>query len=275
MGMPSRAIVVVLMCVLCAAKKPPHVLFVVVDDFGWGEVGYHREAGTPAAMETPTMDALVKAGVELNRHYVHMMCTPSRASFQSGRLPVHVLTELAAPCDGNGAIPRNMTGLAQVLKRAGYATHQVGKWDAGMATPKHTPKGRGYDTSLNYFSHGNWMYTEAEWLGSYSNASDVPSPGIIDFWDTDRPAKHLNGTGYEEYIFRDRMLSILKNHDQSKPLFLNYDSKLCHYPLQAPQEYQDRFKHIKQDNRRVYHAMVPFKPCLTPFSSVSTLFNPV
>jgi len=69
--------------------------------------------------------------------------------------------------------------------------------------------------------------------------------------------------------------SILKNHDQSKPLFLNYDSKLCHYPLQAPQEYQDRFKHIKQDNRRVYHAMVPFKPCLTPFSSVSMLFNPV
>ena len=37
---------------------------------------------------------------------------------------------------------------------------QVGKWDAGMATPKHTPQGRGYETSLNYFGHGNWMYTE-------------------------------------------------------------------------------------------------------------------
>jgi len=41
------------------------------------------------------------------------------------------------------------------------------------------------------------------------------------------------------------MLSILKNHDQSKPLFLNYDSKLCHYPLQAPQEYQDRPKVVQ------------------------------
>ena len=29
---------------------------------------------------------------------------------------------------------------------------QVGKWDAGMATPKHTPQGRGYETSLNYFA---------------------------------------------------------------------------------------------------------------------------
>ncbi len=40
------------------------------------------------------------------------------------------------------------------------------QWDAGMATPYHTPQGRGYDTSLNYFGHGNWMYSNAEWGGS-------------------------------------------------------------------------------------------------------------
>ena len=74
---------------------------------------------------TPTIDSLVQEGVELNRHYVHMMCTPSRSSFQSGRLPAHVLTVLSSPCDENGAIPRNMTGIAAVLKKAGYATHQV------------------------------------------------------------------------------------------------------------------------------------------------------
>ena len=70
---------------------------------------------------------LVKEGVELNRHYVHVMCTPTRASFQSGRLPIHVLTQLSSPCDRNGAIPRNMTGIAAQLKAAGYKTHQVGK----------------------------------------------------------------------------------------------------------------------------------------------------
>jgi arylsulfatase I/J len=152
-----------------------------------------------------------------------------------------------------------------VLKRAGYETHQIGKWDVGMATPHHTPKGRGYDTSLAYFSHGNWMWTEKEWLGSYAHKETIPTAeeeeqktGIVDFWDTDRPASHLNGTGYEEYIFRNRMLDILHAHDQSKPLFLQYDSKLCHYPMQAPQEYQDRFKFIEYDNRRVYHAMVSF-----------------
>ena len=131
--------------------------------------------------------------------------------------------------------------------------------DAGMVTPSHTPKGRGYDTSLNYFGHGNWMWTEAEWLGSYDHRPDVPLPQIIDFWDTDKPASALNGTGYEEYLFRHRMLDIIEAHDPNTPLFLQYDSKLCHYPLQAPQEYQDKFAMIgDSDNRRVYHAMVNF-----------------
>ena len=40
-----------------------------------------------------------------------------------------------------------MTGVAQKLKAAGYVTHFTGKWDAGMATPAHTPAGRGYDSS--------------------------------------------------------------------------------------------------------------------------------
>lgn len=237
--------------------KLPHIFFVVVDDFGWAEVGYHRSVKTKE-VQTPTIDSLVKNGIELNRHYVHMMCTPTRSSFQSGRLPVHVLTQLAGPCDENGAIPRNMTGIAAKLKKAGYATHQVGKWDCGMATPHHTPQGRGYDTSLNYFSHGNWMWTEAEWKGSYNNRPDIPGPGIIDLWDTDRPANHLNGTGYEEYIFRNRMLEILHNHNASQPLFLQYDSKIAHYPMQAPVEYQKKFSFIEQDNRRTYHAMVNF-----------------
>ena len=42
----------------------------------------------------------------------------------------------------------------------------------------------------------------------------------------------------EEELFRARILAILAAHDQATPLFLNYDSKIAHYPLQAPIEYQ-------------------------------------
>ena len=43
-----------------------------------------------------------------------------------------------------------MTGIATKLKGAGYRTAFFGKWDAGMATPDHTPRGRGYQESMSY-----------------------------------------------------------------------------------------------------------------------------
>ena len=99
-----------------SVHKKPHLLMLVVDDFGWADAGWHRAEPTPEVV-TPNMDALVKSGIEFNRHYVHMMCTPSRAALYSGRLPVHVLTKLADPCDKNGAIPRNSTFVHPRLPR--------------------------------------------------------------------------------------------------------------------------------------------------------------
>ena len=113
-----------------AAAKPPHIFFVLVDDLGWADVGFNRAVATPE-VATPTIDAIVSEGIHLRRHYVHKMCTPTRTSVQSGRIPAHVSMSLANPEEPNCGIPRNMTGLAKMLKQAGYKTHQVGKWDAG------------------------------------------------------------------------------------------------------------------------------------------------
>ncbi len=62
---------------LLLRRYPPFARrFVLVDDFGYAEVGYHRDNDTEAHREivTPTIDSLVADGVELDRHYVHMMC---------------------------------------------------------------------------------------------------------------------------------------------------------------------------------------------------------
>ena len=57
-----------------AAAPKPHIFMVIVDDFGWADAGWHRGdgGGLPVTKEvvTPTMDQLVKEGIELNRHYV-------------------------------------------------------------------------------------------------------------------------------------------------------------------------------------------------------------
>lgn len=136
------------------------------------------------------------------------------------------------------------------------------KWDAGMATPTHTPLGRGFKTSLNYFGHGNWMWSEMEWGGSEDHATEPPqfTPGksVVDLWDTDHPANTLNGTKYEEELFADRFNEVIDNHDTSKPLFLYYAAKVGHYPLQAPVEYQNKFSFVDYDFRRMNHAMVNY-----------------
>jgi hypothetical protein len=58
------------------------------------------------------------------------------------------------------------------------ATAMAGKWDAGMATPDHTPHGRGYQSELTYFSHCNdyWTYGIGGCLS--------PTPSLVtDLWD--------------------------------------------------------------------------------------------
>ena len=155
-----------------------------------------------------------------------------------------MITKLCGPCDAEGAIPRNVTGIAAKLRSAGYATHEVGKWDCRNDDAITHAQGRGYISSLNYFGHGNWMYSETEWQGSFDHQGPFPERGepAIDLWDTDKPASHLNGTENEELLFRERMHKILMEHDKETPLFLNYNSKLAHYPLEAPLSYQENSK---------------------------------
>ena len=187
-----------------AAGKRPHIVVFLADDLGYGNVGYTRAAAGAAAAEvrTPTIDALVAAGIELSRNYVYRVCSPTRSSFQSGRLPVHVNTanldpavsNPADPVSGFAGIPRNMTGIATKLRAAGYKTHFVGKWDAGMATPDHTPAGRGYDTSFGYFHHDNDYWTERLWA-TYNDTGYSPQcrAVIVDLWRAN--ATHGSGSG--------------------------------------------------------------------------------
>jgi len=80
-------------------------------------------------------------------------------------------------------VPRNMTGIGAKMKKAGYNTAFVGKWDVGMATPDHTPLGRGFDDNLIYFEHKNGKVTVASirhpWL--YTNARLAPCR-FLEFW---------------------------------------------------------------------------------------------
>ena len=246
---------------LFSCSSQPHIVFMLVDDWGWANAGFHRDPPTPEVV-TPNIDSLVKQGLELDQHYVFKLCSPSRCSLLTGRLPIHVNDDNKInptdynpkdPVSGFQGIPRDMTVIAEKMKEAGYATHQVGKWDAGMATPTHVPLGRGFDSSLCYFHHDNDFYNET--------AGRCGESRIVDLWGTNTPAFGLNTTGpdnYEEGLFKEQLVNIVMKHDASQPLFLYYATHAPHDPYEVPDSYLKKFSFIDYYLRQIYHAMVTY-----------------
>ena len=62
--------------------KKPNIVLIVADDMGWGDVVYLNPS-----LKTPVIDGLVRAGVELDCHYVQPQCTPTRVALMTGRYP--------------------------------------------------------------------------------------------------------------------------------------------------------------------------------------------
>lgn len=253
---------------IVAAASTPHLIFVFFDDYGWNNVGYHSNQYSNESV-TPTIDGLVSSGVELDRHHVFQYCSPSRSALHTGRNPIHVNVlnsfldqhNPADPVSGFQGIPRNMSTLPAKLKTAGYATHMVGKWHCGMATPAHTPQGRGYDTALHYFCGANDYWTEQ---GVETNCTQT----FTDLFNTSAPAfgqnnswscsqgNQPNGCLYEDELFTASIVNTIQSHDPAIPFFAYIAFHNVHAPLEVPADQLARFSWIDNPGRQSYAAMV-------------------
>ena len=105
-------------------SKPPHIIFCLVDDLGWNTV-YNNDA-----VISPTINGLAAKGIKLTSFYTYRYCSPTRASFLTGRLPFKLLNirenlhAMASP----DAIDVRFTMLPKRLKEADYWSIQIGKW---------------------------------------------------------------------------------------------------------------------------------------------------
>lgn len=61
-------------------KQPPHIIFILTDDQGFNDIGYHSKD-----IHSPTLDKLAAEGVILENYYVQPLCTPSRSQLITGR----------------------------------------------------------------------------------------------------------------------------------------------------------------------------------------------
>lgn len=244
-------------------EKQPHIVYVLADDLGRANVGFAAkdiaiETGegmfeAEVADFTPTLDALADDGIKLDRHYSFTSCTPSRASFMSGRLPVHLGQELGEmetwdggtdPVWGYEGMPLNITTIGAKLKAVGYKTHLIGKADGfGGATPDHLPAARGFDTSLFYYSHANHNYQyvldQNAGRSNCESETDQDTP-FYDLFTGNGPkteaATYAAQGKNEDDMFRDHAIDIIANHDSQDPLFLVFTPHTPHTNLDNPEE---------------------------------------
>jgi arylsulfatase I/J len=221
---------------MASADAKPNIIFILADDLGWKDVGYHG-----SDIRTPNIDALAQAGARLEQYYVQPMCTPTRAALLTGRYPLRYGLQTAViPSAGKYGLATDEWLLPQALKQAGYQTAIVGKWHLGHSDQKYWPSQRGFDSSygpligeIDHFKH--------------------ESHGVTDWF---RNNKLVKEQGYDTQLFGTEAVRLINTHDVASPLFLYLAFTAPHTPYQALQNYLDAYKEIADPQRRAYAAQI-------------------
>lgn len=233
-------------CITCthaAPEEKPNIVFILVDDMGWGELGtFHqnqRAAKGQPAMQTPNLDTMAKEGLQLRRHYSSCpVCAPARASLFSGVHQGHAETVR----DNSFDIPlENSHTLASVLKQAGYNTALIGKW--GLAGGKESggspetssayPTKRGFDYFFGYLDHiaGHRHYAKDD---PHDQRSEHGKNAI---WDNDRIVTDDCDKCYSTDLLTARAKKWIidqKKEQPDKPFFLALTLIAPHAALEIP-----------------------------------------
>jgi len=211
-----------------ASAQKPNILFIVGDDMGYADVGFHQCKDIP----TPNLDALAASGVNFSNGYVSgPYCSPTRAGLLTGRYQQRFGHEFNP--SGNNGLPLSETTIADRLKAAGYATGLVGKWHLG-APAEMQPQKRGFDEFFGFLGGSH----------SYFNTA-----GIL------RGKEPVTELDYTTDAFGREAVSFIERH-KSHPWFLYLAFNAVHTPMDATDDRLAKFPNIADKQRRTYDAMM-------------------
>lgn len=148
-SLPQLSILLLATALLPAARAAqPNIILLMGDDHGWEETGYN---GHPY-LKTPVLDEMAATGLRFENFYAaHPSCSPTRASFMTGRHPNRMGT-FTPGC----SIRPEETTIAQILGKAGYHCGHFGKWHLGpvKAASPTNPGAMGFH---EWVSHDNFF----------------------------------------------------------------------------------------------------------------------
>ena len=122
----------------------PNIVLVLMDNFGWGEVGVYG-GGVMRGAATPNIDSLATDGFRLTNFNVEAECTPSRSALMTGRYGIRTRQRPDGPPRGVWyGITKWEVTMAEMLSDVGYTTSLFGKWHLGD-TEGRFPTDQGFD----------------------------------------------------------------------------------------------------------------------------------
>jgi arylsulfatase len=219
-----------------AKEGAPNVLFIVLDDTGFGHLGCY---GSP--IHTPNIDALAADGLRYNNMHTTALCSPSRSCMITGRNhhsnAMAGITEISTGFPGyNGIIPFENGLLPEILQLNGYNTYAIGKWhltpseQISAAGPyDRWPLGRGFERYYGFLGGDTHQYyPELVRDNSQTEPEKTPEEGY-----------HLTPDLVEK---AKAMIADAKQVAPNKPFFMYFCTGAMHAPHHVPKEWADKYK---------------------------------
>lgn len=218
------------------AQTQPNVLFILIDDFGWKDVGYNGST----FYETPQMDALAKQWMRFDYCYTPSpMCSPTRVSILTGKNPArHGVTQwlsgrdtffgregekprVYCPGPQSSGIQDSETTLGEAFQEADYETAFYGKWHMGKFKATGGPKNHGYDSQLAVIQENS-----CKMFYPFANRKYLPDavPG-------DNFTDKLTDAAIE-FVTADR----------NRPFYLHLSHFAMHAPIASKPELREKFE---------------------------------
>lgn len=216
------------------ARDKPNIVVILADDLGLMDLGIY---GGEAA--TPNLDALAARGVMFTQFRASPLCSPSRAMLLTGMdnhlTGVATIPEVLPP-EQKGqpgytmALEDGVLTLADHLRASGYRTLMSGKWHLGE-TADEMPQAHGFDRSFALAASGADNWEDRPYIPYYKDAP----------WWEDGVETALPEDFYSSRFLVDTMIDYLAQTDADKPFFAYLPFQAVHIPVQAPQEFIDKY----------------------------------
>ena len=213
------------------ASKRPNIIFILADDLGYGDLGCYGQQ----KIRTPSLDRMSAEGIRFTQHYAgSTVCAPSRCALMTGLHTGHTyvrgnyLTN-HVKFEGDLPIPSDTLTVAELLKKAGYATAIIGKWGLGGPGTTGVPNKQGFDYFFGYLDqiHAHSYYPAYLWR----NEAKVELEG------------NRNGrrnTYSHDLITREALEFVERNKQQ--PFFLYLAYTIPHAELLVPEDSLKQYK---------------------------------